>query len=180
MTSANSQWVSGSIEYLRPQTGVDAWTQEARANGGDGGQHLLAAGMGQPPAYIASALNLDPDVNAVCRRRLITLDGRPVELADSWYPPAIAGGTQLAELRKIKGGAVTLLAELGYPIASVIEDVESRLADPTEAQLLELGDCEPVLVLTRIARTNGGEPIEASVMVTPGRERRLRYEMKVD
>jgi DNA-binding GntR family transcriptional regulator len=165
---------------LRPQTGADAWTQEAEANGGIGGQRVLGAGLSKPPACIARALGLDLNASAVRRQRLITLDGRPVELADSWYPPAIAAGTQLAESRKIKGGAVTLLAELGYRIGSVIEDVESRFAEPAEAQLLELGDCGPVLVLTRIARTNNGEPIEASVMVTPGSERRLRYEMKVD
>jgi DNA-binding GntR family transcriptional regulator len=180
VTSANGQWVSDSSGYLRPQTGSDAWTQEAAANGGVGGQHLLDAGLTRPPAHVARALRLDAGASAVHRRRLITLNGRPVELADSWYPPEIAANTQLAEPRKIKGGAVTLLTELGYRIASVAEDVESRLAEPAEAELLELGDREPVLVLTRIACTADGTPIEASVMVTPGSERRLRYEMKVD
>ncbi|MFF0409095.1 GntR family transcriptional regulator [Kitasatospora sp. NPDC004745] len=180
MTSANGQWISDSASYLRPQTGADAWTQEADARGGVGGQRLLGAELTQAPVYVAHALRLGLDASAIRRRRLITFNGRPVELVDSWYPPEVAADTQLAEFRKIKGGAVTLLAELGYRTASATEDVESRLAEPAESALLELGRGEPVLVQTRTVCTADGVPFEVCVMVTPGSERRLRYEMKVN
>ncbi|MGW2371705.1 UTRA domain-containing protein [Kitasatospora sp. NPDC001683] len=180
MTRADSQWVSSSTAYLRPQTGPDAWTVEAEQVGGVGTQALLVANLASPPQHIRRGLRLGDVDQAVLRRRLISLDGRPVELADSWYPAPIAEGTGLAELRKIRGGAIRLLADLGHLIARVTEDVESRLAASEEASLLELDEQAPVLVLTRLAYDKEDRPIEASVMVTPGSERRLRYEMKVD
>lgn len=180
MTSSDEMWTSDSSAYLRPQAGSDAWSLEASVRGGTGSQQLLAVETTQPPAHIAQALGLTSAGMAVLRRRLISLDGKPVELADSWYPASLAAATALAESRKIKGGAVTLLAKLGQRIASVTEDIESRLANAFEVNFLTLGEHEPVLVLTRIARNQDGEPIEASVMVTPGSERRLRYEMKVN
>jgi DNA-binding GntR family transcriptional regulator len=180
VTSTNDQWVSDSGAYLRPQTAADAWTQEAAAHGGIGTQSLLDVALTVPPTYVGRLLGLEPGSAAVLRSRLISLDGRPVELASSWYPAEIAAGTPLAERRRIRGGAITCLAGLGHHIATVTEDIESRLADAYETDTLQLSQHEPVLVLTRLARNHDGEPIEASVMITPGTERRLRYEMKVD
>ncbi|MEV8324547.1 UTRA domain-containing protein [Kitasatospora sp. NPDC056731] len=180
MTRADGQWVSSSAAYLRPQAGPDAWTIEAQRAGRSGTQALLAAGVTMPPQHIQRSLGLGVADQAVLRRRLISLDGRPVELADSWYPASIAEGTGLAELRKIRGSSVRLLADLGYLIARATEDVESRLATSEEASHLEIDEKTPVLVLTRLAYDKDDRLIEASVMVTPGSERLLRYEMKVD
>lgn len=180
MTSGDEMWTSDSSAYLRPEPEADAWSQEAAARNGRGSQQLLTVATTEPPGHVARALGLAHAEPAVVRHRLISFNERPVELASSWYPSSLATGTALAEPRKIKGGAVTLLAALGHRIASVTEDVESRLADDFEASTLMLGGHEPVLVLTRTARNQDGEPIEVSVMITPGTERRLRYEMRVD
>lgn len=182
MSSGNEQWTSSSAAYLRPQAGptTDTWAHEAAAHGSIGTQRLLAATLGAPPPFIRALLAMGPSQEAVLRQRLVLSDDRPVELVDSWFPAEIAVGTQLAELRKIKGGTPTLLAALGHRITVVTEDVESRLVGAGERTHLQLGPHEPVLVLTRLSRNQHGVPIEASVMVTPGRERRLRYEMKVN
>jgi DNA-binding GntR family transcriptional regulator len=182
VSSGNEQWTSSSAAYLRPQTGAttDVWAHEAAAHGSIGTQRLLIAALATPPPFVRALLNLTVGQEALLRRRLVLSDGRPVELVDSWFPAEIAAGTQLAELRKIRGGTPTLLAALGHRIAEVTEDVESRLASTDEQTHLHLGPHEPVLVLTRLSRNQHGAPIEASVMVTPGSERRLRYEMKVD
>ncbi|MEV4316773.1 hypothetical protein [Actinocrispum sp. NPDC049592] len=57
---------------------------------------------------------------------------QPVELTDSYYPVAIARGTWLAESRKIPGGAVAYLTDLGHPARRVREDISARLATPQE------------------------------------------------
>lgn len=182
MNSGNGQWTSDSAAYLLPQSGdsTDAWAQEAAAQGAVGTQLLLAVGLDTPPPAVRDLLRLEDGHEAVCRRRLILRDDTPVELADSWYPAKIATGTELAQARKIKGGAPTLLAQLGHTITDVVEYVASRLADDAEQEHLHLGPHDPVLVLTRLNRNQHGEPIEASVMVTPGSECRLRYDMKVN
>lgn len=180
MTSKNA-WMSDSTAYLKPRTAgqEDAWTAEAASHGSVGTQRLLLLEWLVPPAWIGNALGLAADEEALCRRRLILRDGQPVEIAESWYPRAVAQGTRLADPRRIPGGAPTLLAQLGHPATAVTEDIESRGADDTERELLHLGEQDPVLVLTRLIRTHRDRPTEASVMITPGRERRLRYEMRV-
>lgn len=179
MSSSDDKWASDSAAYLRPRSGADAWHAEAELRGGTGSQRLLLVETAAAPAFIANELGLQSGGTVVHRQRLIELDGHPVEIASSWYPGAIAAGTALAVSKKIRGGAVTLLADLGHRIASVVEDVESRLPTDEEASALHLSAHEPVLVLTRLARDQGDQPIEFSVMVTAGSERRLRYEMKV-
>lgn len=179
MTSSDDLWTSTSMAYLRPQNGVDAWTAEAATRGGVGTQRLLKVETIKPPAAIEAALELRSSEAATLRLRLIELDGHPVEIASSWYPADIATGTGLADTKKIRGGAPQLLADLGRGIDSVVEDVESRLPTAEEAGMLHMDPHQPVLVLYRLARDHDDRPVEMSVMVTPGSQRRLRYEMKV-
>lgn len=180
MTSDDVKWTSGSSAYLRPQAGADAWSAEAQEQQKVGSQRLLGVSTARPPQAVRQRLALDERADAVLRERLILLDGRPVELARSWYPANIATHTALAEGRKIRGGAITLLSNLGHQICSATEDIESRLASADEASKLQVTEQDPVLVLIRVARDQDGQPVEMSVMVTPGSERQLRYEMKVD
>jgi GntR family transcriptional regulator len=116
----------------------------------------------------------------VVRRRLVTLDDRPVEVADSWYPLRIAEGTALADDRPIRGGALRLLAELGYTATRHVEDI--AVVDPP-ADAAEVLGTSAVLELTRTSYTAIDEPFEVAVMLmsremAPGVLRRLRYELR--
>ena len=61
------------------------------------------------------------------RRRIIFLDDMPTELTDTYFPVEVAAGTRLADTRKIPGGAVTLLATMGYRAHRVHEEVCARM-----------------------------------------------------
>jgi DNA-binding GntR family transcriptional regulator len=113
----------------------------------------------------------------VVRRRTILLDDRPVEQADSWYPTGIADGTALARPGKIKGGAITLLADLGYTAHEAREEIEVRAATADESTELALPKGAPVIVLRRTSLTAEEVPFEASVMVMAPQDRRLRYRL---
>lgn len=171
-------WTSSSTPYLRPRRPgePDAWTEESA---GRGTQHLAEVGEVTPPAPIRDALDLADGEAAIVRRRVISLDGTPVELADSYYPEQVAAGSALAERVKIKGGAPTLLASLGYTATRVVEDVEARGATADEAETLGIQPGEPVLTLLRTSISTNGAPFEASLMVMRG-PHRMRYEMRVD
>jgi DNA-binding GntR family transcriptional regulator len=179
--ASENEWVAASADYVKPRTPEqgDAWAAEAAAQGGQGRQALRFVGEVLPPPTAASALQLDEGEVAVVRQRLITLDDRPVELADTYYPATIARATPLAEPRKIKGGAVVFLAELGHTAARVVEHVEARAASSAESELFTLGRHEPVMVIERLTLDSSGTPIQFDVMVAPAALRRLRYEMKV-
>lgn len=172
-----AKWTSTSTPYLLPRRPgqVDAWTQEAGARGG---QRLIEVAIKVPPAEVAESLGLAVGESAVARRRVMTLDGQPVELTDSYYPQSVAVGTQLAEHAKIRGGAPTLLRSLGYEVHRVAEEVEARATTPDEAEALGLEPGTPVLTLLRVTYSCSEQPIEASLMVMKG-PHRLRYEMEI-
>ncbi|MFE6429340.1 UTRA domain-containing protein [Streptomyces rochei] len=175
---ADKQRQSDSLAYVAPQESgqVDAWTREA---GQRGGQQLVEVTEVIPPAAVSEALHLSPGEPAIVRRRAISLDGAVIELADSYYPASLARGTALAEKRKIKGGAPTLLASLGYQARHVSEDLDFRAADSTELKALSLPEGASVLSLLRTTTTDDGSPFEVQHMVMKA-PRRLHYEIEVD
>ncbi|MET7948001.1 UTRA domain-containing protein [Micromonospora sp. NPDC005324] len=175
------EWISVSTPYVTPRLPgeAEAWRAEAAQNGGVGSQRLLDVTEIVPVAELAEALQLDPGKQVIQRRRMMLLDERPVEVTTSLYPATIARGTGLAEPRKIRGGAVTLLAELGYRPRRVSEDVYTRRATDTERSLLQLGEDDWVLGLTRVLSTDDGLPVELSVMSMTAGGRRLRYESSI-
>jgi GntR family transcriptional regulator len=175
MTSA-SPWTSVSMPYVSGHRG-DAWGAEAAEHGGTGTQKLLSVDEVAPSATVADVLGLNPGELVVVRRRLMLFNDRPVELVDSYYPASIARGTRLAEPRKIPGGAVTLLADLGHPPRRVRENVSARIATSDERTALQLDDPSCVLLLARTLITENDRPVEASVMTMVADGRRLRYEL---
>jgi DNA-binding GntR family transcriptional regulator len=175
MTSSGP-WTSVSMPYVSGHRG-DAWGVEAAEHGGAGTQKLLSVDEVAASATVADMLGLDPGEPVVVRRRLMLFDDRPVELVDSYYPATIAQGTRLADPRKVPGGAVALLADLGHPPRRVREDVSARFATPKERTALQLDDPSCVLLLSRALITENDLPVEASVMTMVADGRRLRYEL---
>ncbi|MGW1744541.1 UTRA domain-containing protein [Streptomyces sp. NPDC002092] len=174
---ADKQRPSDSLAYVTPRGDgqADAWSEESKQRGG---QRLIDVAEVIPPDAVASALRLSPGERAAVRRRVILLDGAAIELADSYYPLSIARGTPLAEKRKIKGGAPTLLAERGYRASHVSEDLEFRAADESERAALDLPEEASVLTLLRTTQAEDGSPFEVQLMVMKA-PRRLHYEIEV-
>ncbi|GAB3161404.1 hypothetical protein GCM10027059_11460 [Myceligenerans halotolerans] len=174
--SSHRQWTSVSMPYVTGAPG-DAWAAEAAAQGGTGAQRLLEVVERPAPEPVADALDLQPGDPVVLRSRLMLLDGHPVERVDSYYPASIASGTRLAEMRKIPGGAVAHLTTLGYPSRRAVEDVTARLASPGEADEFGLHPPSCIVQISRVILSDDDLPVEASVMIAPAANRRLRYEI---
>ncbi|MFD7022927.1 GntR family transcriptional regulator [Promicromonospora sukumoe] len=166
------------MPYVSGQPG-DAWAAEAKAQGGKGTQRLVTVETRPASDAVATALKLSAGEPVVLRSRVMLLDDRPVELVDSYYPASIAGGTRLAEVSKIPGGAVAHLTSLGHAPRRVVEDVTARLATPAEAEAFGLELPLAVIELARVLFADDDQPVEASVMLSPADARRLRYEMSL-
>lgn len=151
-----------STPYVTPHRG-DAWASDAARRGKTGAQRLLAVETIEAPLVVREALSLRPGDQVVVRRRLILLDEQPVELADSYYPAAIAGATALAGTTRIRGGAVTLLAQLGHAPAEFVEEIVARMPDEQETAVLHVEGYEPLIVLGRLSRDAAGRPVEYAV-----------------
>ncbi|MER5209269.1 UTRA domain-containing protein [Streptomyces sp. NPDC002838] len=174
-------WVSTSLPYLTPRAKEqgDAWGAEAAAQGGRGTQRIVHAGEVPAPGDVAALFGISEGEAVVVRRRLILLDDQPNELTDTYYPTSVGRGTALARSAKIPGGAVTLLAELGYVGALVREDVTAGMPDEEERQALKTDPGEPVLRLTRLTLDRDDRPIQVDRMVMPALRQRLRYEIRI-
>ncbi|MEU7555904.1 UTRA domain-containing protein [Streptomyces sp. NPDC044571] len=178
---SGAEWTSTSMPYLTPRAAgsADAWTGEADSAGRRGGQRILHAGEVVVLPEVADMLGLEVGARVVVRRRIIELDDEPIELTDTYYPADIATGTPLAGTAKIRGGAVTLLAELGHVGVRVVEAVTARMPSCEEQEQLGLASREPVLQLARITYDGVDRPIQADVMVMPAGRQQLRYEISL-
>ena len=179
--NTSHRWVATSVDYVTPQAPgePDAWSKEFALRAS---QHLREVALLVPPDEVAERLRLKRGDRAIVRRRTVALDRRPVELADSWYPVLVAGGTALAVDKKIKGGAPTLLAELGYTAAKIIENIRAPQITPEQSSLLFMPLEERLLELIRTSLDADGDPYEVSVMamnpeLPDGELRQLRYEL---
>jgi GntR family transcriptional regulator len=170
-----NMWKTSSAAYLTPPAPgqPDAWTTGTR---GRGGQRIAAAGRSGSTAEIAAALRIEDGDPVIHRSRIILMDDEPVEIVTSYYPASLAGAEALAEPSPIKGGAVRLLADLGWTASTVVEDVSAE----TTEYLVHPGapKDQALLVIRRTAYASSGVPFEYTVMVSwDGRRQRYALEL---
>ncbi|MBT2468786.1 GntR family transcriptional regulator [Streptomyces sp. ISL-66] len=159
-----------------PAGGSYPWLTHAAQHGTTAHSTLLEVGEAAPPADVAAVLGLQSGESALLRRQLLHIDGEPAELVSSYYPLAIVHGTPLAEDRKIKGGAPTLLTRIGYPPRLSVDRVAARVPTQEQCRTLRLPGDLPVLRTLRTVFSDGERPVEATVMVKAGHLYELRYE----
>lgn len=166
--------VDDTASYLTPGDG-DAWGRAVKAAGARGTQKLRTASRVTPPDWVATALAVSAIGSAgtvIARRRTMYIDDDPVELTDSYYPLEVAADTALERPGRIPGGAVTLLAELGYAAHHADEAVDLD-SHPTaaEADLLGVEPSTRVVRIRRVVKTAADVPFEAMeiVMLPAGR-----------
>lgn len=131
----------------------------------------------RPPANVAELLGVDGRSKVVIRRRRYLLDGHPVEVATSYIPVDVAGGTKIEEPDSGPGGIYARMEEQGYTFGPFHEDVTARMPTPEEVQALQLVSGVPVLDLVRVARDTGGRAVEVCATVMAADSFVLSYEL---
>jgi len=154
-----------------------SWRTEAERLGMRGTQELTHVGEVAAEEDIAYLLGIEPGSIVVVRRRVMSLDDEPVQLADSYYPLDLVQGTAIAEPRKLPGGTVAALEGLGLKLGDFEEHVSARAATPEERKTLRLADGVPVLVLMRTTHTTDGRPVEVSRAVLAADRHQLSYRL---
>lgn len=169
-----------SASYVTPPPGGGwTWAQEARRHGMEGTQTLGPVKEAPAPPQVAEALALPEDAPVVVRPRVLLLDGKPVQLATSYYPAGIARGTGLAEQKCNRGGSCTVLAAVGFPPVDFTETVTARMPSKEEVRQLELAAGVPVLHVFRTVMSEGPRPVEVLDMVAAADRIKLMYQMPV-
>ena len=116
--------------------------------------------LGRVPASeaVAQALEIEPGARVFRVERLRFADERPITLEDSWIP-----AHRFADLldRDLRGSLYELMRDVyGSPPVRAQEHLEAVLADPVQAEALEVPAGSPLMLVTRVARAADGVPVE--------------------
>ena len=168
--------VTLSASYIAPSDGKwMGWREAARQQGMDGSQTLDEVAFVDPPGAVADALRLDEGQQAVVRRRTMFLDGKAVQLADSYYAGELARGTALAVNAKVKIGTAALLDGMGFKTIECEEFVAARMPSARESDLLHLGAGVPVIEMIRVTKAANDLPVQCEIFVLAADRHRLKY-----
>ncbi|WP_422753288.1 GntR family transcriptional regulator [Micromonospora sp. WMMD708] len=130
----------------------------------------------------AERLGIQPGDIIMHTRYRYLADGVPIQLADSYEPLAVTGGTPIEyPERGPIIGVIARMDSIGVAIDRFVEEVTTRPAMPDEAAALEL-DRRGGRWVIEVERTYfaGQTAVETADIVFPGDRYRLVYELPVD
>lgn len=133
--------------------------------------------QGAAPDDVAEVLGA---AGAVIRVRRMFAHDTPVQMATSWYPLDIAGGTPIAEQDPGPGGSYSRLADLGHGPVEFTETVAVRSPEQDETRFLQLDQDQRVLSIRRIAADAQGRVVEVNDIVMPAHQFRLVYRWQAE
>jgi GntR family transcriptional regulator len=123
-------------------------------NQGDATRSLLEVAVVTPPPPIAERMGPG---ETIVRRRLMSVDGVPVRLANSYFPASAPEAAALKAGDFIDGGLQKLFEARRFGTAT--ETLVARPPTAQERQLLELEPDEPVVQIVRTSFDNLGTAV---------------------
>ncbi|MFD8822104.1 GntR family transcriptional regulator [Streptomyces sp. NPDC059605] len=145
-------------------------------------------GRARPPRDVAEAFELHHSSKAIYRQRAMRAgrdaadsgEGFVVQLATSWFPVDIAGGTPIEQQDTGPGGSKSRLADLGFAQHRIRESIEVRFPTAEEAAALNIPIDRQVYELIHHASTAEGRIVEVAVHVMPANIWRFSYTWDLD
>ncbi|MDG4768740.1 GntR family transcriptional regulator [Solwaraspora sp. WMMD792] len=154
----------------RTRANLGPWETACADQGIDGSVEVVSVEEAIPaPPGVAARLALPAGASMVLRRRRHLMDGRVVQLHESWMPRDLVAGTALAGQGKVVGGVYAALAAAGMRPATASEELSARPAALAEQSDLGLAAVGWVLELWRTTRDVTGRPLEALQVVSDAR-----------
>ena len=138
---------------------LSSYTEALRAMGHTPSRRLVTLEHIPADEELASLLQIRPSALVIHLERVLLADGEPLGL-ESTYLPAARYPTLLDVLDP--GGSLyqCMERELGVVWAEATERIETALASPREALLLQTTPSSPMLLMQRVSRDPSGVPIE--------------------
>lgn len=155
------QWIMHAWEKAHT-TSEDAWAATVRRQGGEPQAHITVL-VELPGAEIRDALKIEVDESVVVRRRVRSIDGRPHQLADSYFPLWIGQQHPIFMDPRDVSAPGGLLAASGLPQARFEDRIEARMPTEDEAQRLGVTRTTPLLVHHRTGFMADGRAVRYMV-----------------
>lgn len=161
-------------------------TAEAEAQGHTAGQLIRELAEVPAPENVAERFGIEPGTTVWVRRRTTLVDGRPNQLADSFYELEVVDGTPIREENTGPGGGFARLEEAGkqrygdgYELDWIREEFKTRMPTSPESVALHLPAGTPVVELIRTTFDTTGRPVEVMLAVIAGDMVDMAYEFKI-
>src|SRR4051794_18129548 len=151
-------FVSGVGKVTFDLTRVEGLTAAVERQGLDAGARVLEARERPAPPAVARGLRLQAGAPVVRVRRVRSAGGRPLALEDAWLLAARVPGFLQHDLRD----SLTRILRDDYAIglSSVVECLEPVAAGAFEARVLGVPVGAPLMLVERVLRETGGQPLE--------------------
>jgi hypothetical protein len=133
------------------------------------------------PRLVARRLRLAAEEPVIRTRYLLTADGSPVQLAVSYEPASLTGGTAVPQPEEgpfAGRGVIERMRAIGVEVDQVIEDISVRACLSEEAAALGIPAGAAVFAVSREHRA-GDRPVETAEIVVAADRFRLRYRIPV-
>ena len=128
----------------------------------------LVVERAEPPTRVAELLGVPTgEESVIARRRVMWADDVITQLADSYVPVSLFGGTVLEQVDEGVGGMVSRMADLGHPQVRIVEETTGRPATPEEASALGIGEGLFVFLKEHIGYGADNQPLEVTVHIMP-------------
>src|SRR5450755_3527368 len=144
---------------VRQALELASYTEGMRAHGLHPQTKILDIGYVSTDEQLATLLGIRAGGRALRIHRLRLADGEPMSIDTSYLPAQRFPGLR-KQLERDRSLYETLRAAYGIQLAEAEETIETVLADPHDAQLLEVDAGLPLLLLSRHAFDVTGEPVE--------------------
>lgn len=130
-----------------------------------------------PPVNVADALGIDVGVPVTWWRSLLVVDGRPVQIATSYFPASVAETIpEFGRSDRLPSGSHALLERAGWPVTTKRDRVTARRADGEEATALGLTAGDTVMETLRTSLSCEGQVVEVTLIVTDSTRMHLEWE----
>lgn len=146
---------------------ADAWSDDVREQGFTPTEKRSVSIL-EPEPRMAARLGLADAEPVVVRRRLRYVDGELFASADSYYPKSLVGDTAIALPGDVLPGTYAVYEEIGHPWVRHIDEVVSRNATASEADLFGVQPGDPVVEVVRTRYAEDDRPVAAMITVAPG------------
>jgi len=169
----------GHDRYARRHrnAGKPPFRQEVEAQGRTPRVDVNIIRVAATPDWVADRLQISPTALTLQRSNTYLVDNQPIQIVTTYIPENIAAGTTLETDVPAPGGIYAALDELGYTLTRMTEEIEARLASPTEQNALDLDAGNPVLDVIHVSYDQNNTPIDVSRFILNGYRNRLTYEL---
>ena len=168
--------VQGRGTYVRVQPSpapgghADGYIEDLRHLTSDTTVKVLE--LGDVPAPPRVAARLQVPVGALVQRsvRLRVRQGQPMVLLTAWVPMRLAANITRADLTR--HSLNQLLAERGVRVGRLVQEIGAALADPLQAERLQVEVGSALIVADRLLHDQAGQPVEfVTMQLSPQRSR---------